>query len=96
MISYAVFCLKKKNMVYVLYASKLQNTQFIAILNKIQMTKSCFENSEHTLRPSFRLFKESASGHLSDQLRQKGTPKVPYLYFTFTAMYISQAFFFLG
>ena len=41
--------------------AKVQSTKFIAILNEIQMPKSCFENLEHTLCPSFRLFKESAS-----------------------------------
>ena len=40
----------------------LQRNKFIAILNIIQMPKSYLENLEHTLCPSFRLFKESASG----------------------------------
>ena len=34
----------------------------MAILNHIQMSNYCFENLEHTLCPSFSLFKESASG----------------------------------
>ena len=34
----------------------------MAIFNKNQMPKYGFENLERMLRPSFRLFKESASG----------------------------------
>ena len=45
----------------VLYALKSQAIKFIVILNKQKAPKSWFENLEHTLCPSFKLFKESAS-----------------------------------
>ena len=46
----------------VLYALKWQATKFMAILNKLKVPKSSFENLERTLCPSFWVFEKSASG----------------------------------